>query len=98
MRGLFTAETVPRLGLVLLKPGSELMSLFQQGRVLVEPQPKSMAGIPSGLVPDARQPLAEDKSLEEFFTDERVIRAAGGLTALESWLERNVKECQYPVG
>ncbi len=40
MRGLFTAETVPRLGLVVLKPGSELMSLFQQGRVLVEPQPK----------------------------------------------------------
>ncbi|EUM27059.1 DUF968 domain-containing protein [Enterobacter sp. BIDMC 26] len=96
MRGLFTAETVPRLGLVVLKPGSELMSLFQQGRVLVEPQPKSMAGLLSGLVPDARQPLAEDKSLEEFFTDERVIRAAGGLTALESWLERNVKECQYP--
>ncbi|EHZ3106994.1 tail assembly protein [Escherichia coli] len=56
-----------------------------------------MAGLPSGLVPDARQPLAEDKSLEEFFTDERVIRAAGGLSGLESWLERNVKECQYPV-
>lgn len=96
MRGLFTAETVPRLGLVLLKPGSDLMSLFQQGRVLVEPQPKSMAGLPSGLVPDARQPLAEDKSLEEFFTGERVIRAAGGLSALDSWLERHVKECQYP--
>ncbi|EMM6801314.1 DUF968 domain-containing protein [Enterobacter hormaechei] len=96
MRGLFTAETVPRLGLVVLKPGSELMSLFQQGRVLVEPQPKSMAELPSGLVPESRQPLAEDKSLEGFFTDERVIRAAGGLNALESWLERNVKECQYP--
>lgn len=95
MRGLFTAETVPRLGLVLLKPGSDLMSLFQQGRVLVEPQPESMAGLPSGLVPDARQPLAEDKSLESFFTDERVIRAAGGLSALDLWLERNVKECQY---
>mgnify|MGYP003263184280 CR=1 FL=1 len=95
MRGLFTAETVPRLGLVLLKPGSDLMYLFQQGRVLVEPQPESMEGLPSGLVPDARQPLAEDKSLESFFTDERVIRAAGGLSALNLWLERNVKECQY---
>lgn len=95
MRALLTPEIVSRLGLVLLKPGSELMSLFRHGRVLVQPEPENMAKIPSGMVPDACQPLAEDKSLESFFTDERVIRAAGGLSVLEGWLEKRVKACQY---
>lgn len=96
MRALLKPDIARALGVVLLKPGSELMSLFSQGRVLVEAEPQSMARFPSGRVPDARQPLAEDKSLLPFFTDERVINAAGGLSGLESWLERNVKGCQYP--
>ncbi len=96
MRALLTPEIVPRLGLVLLKPGRELMSLFSGGRVLVETQPNNMARLATGRVPDARQPLAEDRTLEPFFTDERVMRAAGGLPGLEYWLERNISECQYP--
>jgi hypothetical protein len=96
VRALLTPEIVPRLGLVLLKPGRELMSLFSGGRVLVETQPQNMARLATGRVPDARQPLAEDRTLEPFFTDERVMRAAGGLPGLEYWLERNISECQYP--
>ncbi|MBL5899950.1 DUF968 domain-containing protein [Lelliottia amnigena] len=96
MRALLTPEIVPRLGLVLLKPGKELMHLFANGRVLVEPVPQSMVRLVTGRVPDARQPLAEDRTLHSFFTDERVIRAAGGLPGLEYWLERNVRECQNP--
>lgn len=96
MRALLTPEIVPRLGVVLLKPGKELMHLFANGRVLVEQAPQSMALQETGRVPDARQPLAEDSTLHSFFTDERVIRAAGGLPGLEYWLERNVRECQYP--
>jgi ABC-type uncharacterized transport system auxiliary subunit len=75
---------VPRLGVVLLKPGKELMRLFRSGRVLVESEPKSMAGLATGRIPDARQPLAEDKVLEAFFTSERVINAAGGLRVLNT--------------
>lgn len=96
MRALLTPEVVPRLGVVLFKPGRELMSLFSGGRVLVAAEPKNMTRLPSGRVPDARQPLADDQSLVSFFTDERVIRAAGGLSGLEYWLLRRVKECQYP--
>jgi hypothetical protein len=55
------------------------MRLFRSGRVLVESEPRSMAGLATGRIPDARQPLAEDKVLEAFFTSERVINAAGGL-------------------
>lgn len=96
MRALLTPEVVPRLGVVLLKPGKELMRLFSAGRVLVESEPENMARLSTGRVPDARQPLAEDEALIPFFTDERVIRAAGGLPGLEHWLERNACECQYP--
>ncbi|RJX79273.1 hypothetical protein D3822_33245 [Escherichia coli] len=32
-----------------------------------------------------------------FFSDERVIRAAGGAGALSDWLLRHVKSCQWPV-
>jgi hypothetical protein len=87
---------VPRLGVVLLKPGRDLMHLFSSGRVLVEAQPERYSRLPTGRIPDARQPLAEDTTLEPFFTDERVIAAAGGLSGLEYWLEHNVHACQYP--
>ncbi|HFZ1760545.1 TPA: DUF968 domain-containing protein [Klebsiella aerogenes] len=96
MRALLTPEVVPRLGVVLLKPGQELMRLFRNGRVLVESEPKSMAGLATGRIPDVRQPLADDRVLDAFFTSEKVINAAGGLPGLEHWLRRNIRECQYP--
>lgn len=96
MRALLTPEIVPRLGVVLFKPGRELMHLFANGRVLIERQPERMKNIPTGRIPDARQPLADLDILRFFMRDERVINAAGGINALEAWLMRNVKQCQYP--
>ncbi|HEI3427515.1 TPA: DUF968 domain-containing protein [Escherichia coli] len=98
MRVLLRPVLVPELGLVVLKPGRESMQVFHNPRVLVEPEPKSMCGLPSGVVPAVRQPLAEDKSLLPFFSDDRVIRAAGGAGALSDWLLRHVKSCQWPHG
>lgn len=98
MRVLLRPVLVPELGLVVLKPGRESIQVFHNPRVLVEPEPKSMSGQPSGIVPVVRQPLAEDKSLLPFFSDERVIRAAGGAGALPDWLLRHVKSCQWPHG
>ncbi len=95
MRVLLRPVLVPELGLVVLRPGRESMQVFHNPRVLVEPEPKSMRGLPSGVVPAVRQPLAEDKSLLPFFSDERVIRAAGGAGALSDWLLRHVKSCQW---
>lgn len=96
MRVLLRPVPVPELGLVVLKPGRESMPVFHSTRVLVEPEPKSMRGLPSGVVPAVRQPLAEDESLLPFFCDQRVIRAAGGVGALSDWLLRRVKSCQWP--
>ena len=98
MRVLLRPVLVPELGLVVVKPGRESMPVFHNTRVLVEPEPKSMRNLPSGVVPAVRQPLAEDKSLLPFFSDERVIRAAGGAGALSDWLLRHVKSCQWPHG
>ncbi|WNK02302.1 DUF968 domain-containing protein [Escherichia coli] len=98
MRVLVTPEIAHRLGIVLFRPGPDAMPLFMQGRVLVEPEPKSMRNLPSGVVPAVRQPLAEDDSLLPFFSNERVIRAAGGAGALSDWLLRHVKSCQWPHG
>ncbi len=53
--------------------------------------------LPSGVVPAVRQPLVEDKTLLPFFSNARVIRAAGA-GALSDWLLRHIKSCQWPHG
>ena len=58
MRVLLRPVLVPELGLVVLKPGRESIQIFHNPRVLVEPEPKSMRNLPSGVVPAVRQPLA----------------------------------------
>lgn len=95
MRVLLQPVLVPELGLVVVKPGRESMPVFHNTRVLVEPEPKSMRNLPSGVVPAVRQPLVEDKTLLPFFSNARVIRAAGGAGALSDWLLRHIKSCQY---
>ena len=47
MRALLKPVIARELGIVLLKPGSELMSLFSCERVLVESQPASMERLPA---------------------------------------------------
>ncbi|MFI0621361.1 DUF968 domain-containing protein [Escherichia coli] len=98
MRVLLRPVLVPELGLVIVKPGRESMPVFHNTRVLVEPEPKSMRNLPSGVVPAVRQPLVEDKTLLPFFSNARVIRAAGGAGALSDWLLRHIKFCQWPHG
>lgn len=90
MRVLLRPVLVPELGLVIVKPGRESMPVFHNTRLLVEPEPKSMRNLPSGVVPAARQPLVEDKTLLPFFSNARVIRAAGGAGALSDWLLRHI--------
>lgn len=96
MRALLKPVLAREFGVVLLKPGSELMPIFMSGRVLVESQPESMVGFETGRVPDLRQPLAANPALRPFFLHEKVITAAGGLNGLEYWLLRHGGgACQY---
>jgi len=96
MRALLKPVLAREFGVVLLKPGSELMPIFMSGRVLVESQPDNMTGFETGRVPDLRQPLAANPALRPFFLHEKVITAAGGLNGLEYWLLRHGGgACQY---
>jgi len=97
MKVLLTPEIAPRLGVVLFRPGTDVMSLFRQGRVLIENEPDHLKALPAGIVPAASQPLADDEVLMPFLTDERVIQAAGGLSSLDTELLRH-GGCQYPHG
>ncbi len=40
VREILTPEIAPRMGIVLVRPGSELMPRFMQGRVRLEPEPE----------------------------------------------------------
>ncbi|EBB7190386.1 DUF968 domain-containing protein [Salmonella enterica] len=95
MRALLTPEIAPRMGVVLFRPGSELMPLFMQGRVLLEPEPEQFSSFASGAVPALSQPLADDPAVRDVFRNESVIYRAGGLDSLESWLLRG-NGCQWP--
>lgn len=95
MRALLTPEIAPMSGVVLFRPGSELLWLFRQGRVVIEKPSEAIQHLPSGLIPEAHQPLTDDDGLQPVFENERVIQRAGGLDGLDSWLERQF-ECQWP--
>ncbi|MEF4109150.1 DUF968 domain-containing protein [Escherichia coli] len=95
MKALLTPEIAPMAGVVLFRPGSELMWLFRQGRVVIETPGEQHEGMPSGLLPLVQQPLADDPCLQAVFEEPRVIQRAGGLSGLDAWLGQKC-ECQWP--
>ncbi|WP_393950035.1 DUF968 domain-containing protein [Kluyvera intermedia] len=96
MRALLTPEIAPKMGIVLFRPGPELMPLFRQGRVLLESEPEMYAHFATGELPGASQPLAIAPEMQVVFDNERVLSAAGGLAAMENWLEKDLV-CQWAL-
>jgi hypothetical protein len=95
VRALLTPDVAPKTGIVVFRPGAEVMPLFRAGRVLIELPPENLQGTPSGLLPLAHQPLAESDILSAFFSADSVFSAAGGVPALEYRLMR-AGGCQWP--
>lgn len=95
MRALLNPVVVTELGLVMFRPGVALLPHFRRGRMLLENEPERLAGMPNGELPPAEQPLAEDPALAGVFENEAVLRRAGGINGLESWLESGTG-CQWP--
>lgn len=96
MRALLTPEIATRMGIVLFRPGAELMTLFARGRVLLEAEPEGYSSYATGAIPPASQPLAVDPLLASVFENEKVIGAAGGLPGLDYWLEKKLI-CQWEL-
>jgi len=95
VRALLNPVVVTELGLVMFRPGRELLPHFRRGRMLLENEPERLAVMPNGELPPAEQPLAEDPSLASVFRNEAVLRRAGGVNGLESWLMEG-NRCQWP--
>lgn len=95
MRALLNPVVVTELGLVMFRPGASLLPHFRRGRMLLENEPERLSGMPNGELPPAEQPLAEDTALAGVFENEAVLRRAGGINGLESWLESGTG-CQWP--
>lgn len=95
MRALLKPILIPELGIVAFKPGSQLYPYFHLGRMLLENEPERLANYPSGAIPPAVQPLAEDPITQSIFVDPRVLQRAGGINGLETWLQRE-SGCQWP--
>lgn len=96
MRALLTPEVAPRMGIVLFRPGADLMALFTRGRVLLEAEPQGYVNFATGAIPSAVQPLAADPAMLPVFENEKVINAAGGLPGLDYWLEQELT-CQWAL-
>ncbi len=82
MRALLTPEIAPRRRVVLFRPGSELMPLFMQGRVLLEAVTEQFSSFASGAVPGVSQTLEDDPAVRDVFCNESVIYRAGVLDCL----------------
>ncbi|EIC83331.1 DUF968 domain-containing protein [Serratia sp. M24T3] len=82
------------LGVVIFKPGKDLLPLFRQKRLLITNVPDELADLPSGAIPAVSQKLVDDARLNAFFKDSRVIIAAGGIQSLERWVEK-LTACQW---
>lgn len=93
MRAILTPDVANKSGIVLLKPGSDLLSMFRE-RVLVCTLPRDMSHLPAGLVNTSSQPLLDDASLKAFFADGRVVKAAGGWEIHDAWVQK-IRACQY---
>ncbi|HEN5445535.1 TPA: DUF968 domain-containing protein [Yersinia enterocolitica] len=93
MRALLTPFIQKELGVVILKPGAELLP-YLSSRLLVATEPEEFKSLPSGRLPSTDQQLANDPRLLPFFEHERVLNAAGGPRVLEAWVKQ-LKECQW---
>jgi hypothetical protein len=92
VRALLKPIIQPELGLVFLKPGKALLPMFG-GRVLISTEPHEFSKLPSGALPAANQLIANDPRFQPFYQQDRVIRAAGGINALEYWVSQ-ISACQ----
>ena len=93
MKMLLTPYLQRELGVVMLRPGRDLIHYFTgRVRLLVANEPADLQALPSGLLPIDSQHLATDPRLSSFFSHERVLSAAGGINALVDWLDRS-NEC-----
>ncbi|EJZ7018008.1 DUF968 domain-containing protein [Salmonella enterica] len=97
MRAILTAFPQNGARVTLLKSGNLTHRLRDGQRIMICDVPRQLENTPAGEIPDTGQWLAQDEALQPFFSDSRVINAAGGPEGLKSWVSR-IPDCQCAGG
>ncbi|EGL4515593.1 DUF968 domain-containing protein [Salmonella enterica] len=93
MRAILTAFPQNGARVTLLKSGNLTNRLRDGQRIMICDVPRQLENTPAGEIPDTGQWLAQDGALQSFFSDSRVINAAGGPEGLSRWVSR-IPDCQ----
>ncbi|ELU8025610.1 DUF968 domain-containing protein [Salmonella enterica] len=97
MRAILTAFPQNGARVTLLKSGNLTHRLRDGQRIMICDVPRQLENTPAGEIPDTGQWLAQDEALQSFFSDSRVINAAGGQEGLKTWVGR-MPDCQCADG
>ncbi|EAQ6106205.1 hypothetical protein DRK59_26865 [Salmonella enterica subsp. diarizonae] len=97
MRAILTAFPQNAARVTLLRSGSLTNRLRDGQRIMICDVPRQLENAPAGEIPDTGQWLAQDEALQPFFSDSRVINAAGGQEGLKAWVSR-IPDCQCENG
>ncbi|EAN8329761.1 DUF968 domain-containing protein [Salmonella enterica] len=97
MKAILTAFPQNGARVTLLKSGNLTNRLRDGQRIMICDVPRQLENVPAGEIPDTGQWLAQDEALQPFFSDGRVINAAGGQEGLKTWVSR-IPDCQYAGG
>ncbi|EBF1314434.1 DUF968 domain-containing protein [Salmonella enterica] len=97
MRAILTAFPQNGARVTLLKSGNLTHRLRDGQRIMICDVPRQLENTPAGEIPESGQWLAQDEALQSFFSDSRVINAAGGPEGLKTWVSR-IPDCQCAGG
>lgn len=97
MKAILTPYCQPELGLIILKPGAELLKKLCTGnRIIICQSGNEHAGIKSGIIQD-EQPLLNNKYIDSFILHDKVIDKLKNLYNFDYWLNQRYK-CQLEDG
>ncbi|EAB9908227.1 DUF968 domain-containing protein [Salmonella enterica subsp. enterica] len=97
MKAILTAFPQNAAKVTLLRSGNLTHRLRDGQRIMICDVPRQLENVPAGEIPDTGQWLAQDEALQPFFSDSRVINAAGGPEGLKTWVSR-IPDCQCAGG
>ncbi|EJV3811432.1 DUF968 domain-containing protein [Salmonella enterica] len=97
MRAILTAFPQNAAKVTLLRSGNLTHRLRDGQRIMICDVPRQLDNVPAGEIPESGQWLAQDEALQSFFSDSRVINAAGGPEGLKTWVSR-MPDCQCAGG
>ncbi|EMG7684281.1 hypothetical protein V5L23_004148 [Salmonella enterica] len=97
MKAILTAFPQNAAKVTLLRSGNLTHRLRDGQRIMICDVPRQLENAPAGEIPDTGQWLAQEEALQPFFSDGRVINAAGGQEGLKTWTGR-IPDCQCAGG